>query len=561
MKKRFFAVFLTLSLAFSLVVPVSAAESDASSAANALHDLGLFQGVGNNADGTPNFDLDRVPTRAEGVTMLVRLMGKDAEATSKEWTTPFTDVVPWARPYVGCAYVNGFTKGTSDTTFSGEASINAAQFLTLVLRAMGYKDGEDFLWTSPWTLTDELGITDGTVGPESKFNRADIAKTCFKAMTAKCKDGKTLIEHLIDAGVCTPEQADKAGIKVPGYDPKPDPTPTPTPKPSKQTEIIYNGDPTGIDPQHPNGDVPATPIEEMPELIKNGKEYQPGESSEGLLQPGKVIDYGSFNRTIEYEKYIELPNGTVGVLVSKYNRDEEYTNGYFRSIDLTVTMYVGETMDIDLSCFGDLIPYDKWFAYDTSSIAVGKNNGDGTATISALSPGHTYVIDGRTTGELTEVYSCYVDVYGKRPSSFDKVGFKVDTDYDRTIYSTGNNLEGVLPNWNSWSMPKGSTGFDATKAERDAVVSILITPSANDNVPKHDLDSDGHVKVDVAYNYYKFENMNGNRSVLSVGHAGTVIAGEILTSSAENEVNTVKITSLATGQSVYIDFALNYAEF
>ncbi len=39
--------------------------------------------------------------------------------------------------------------------------MSTAQFLTLLLRALGYEDGKDFTWGTAWTLTDQLGITDG----------------------------------------------------------------------------------------------------------------------------------------------------------------------------------------------------------------------------------------------------------------------------------------------------------------------------------------------------------------------------------------------------------------
>jgi hypothetical protein len=57
-------------------VSAFAARTEPASAADKLHTLGLFQGTGSNADGTPNYDLARTPTRAEAVTMLVRLLGK-----------------------------------------------------------------------------------------------------------------------------------------------------------------------------------------------------------------------------------------------------------------------------------------------------------------------------------------------------------------------------------------------------------------------------------------------------------------------------------------------------
>lgn len=563
MKKKFLAALLALSLTVSLSVPGFAAEEDpGSAAAQTLHDLGLFQGVGDNADGTPNFALDRVPTRAEGVTMLVRLMGKDAEAKAGAWTTPFTDVADWAAPYVGYAYANGLTKGTSDTTFSGEATTDAAQYLTLALRAMGYKDGEDFQWDSPWTLTDKLGITDGTVGPGSKFSRADIATTSFKAMAAKCKDGKALIEHLIDAGVCTPEQAEKAGIKVPGYEPKPTetPEPTPTPEPSKNTEIIHNGEPTGIDPQHPNGDVPATPIDKMPALIKIGEEYQPEESDEGLAASGSQGEVSEYD-TIEYEKYIELPNGIVGTLTSTHGEGGNYHFGYARFVDLNLTLYVGETVTIDLACFGDAVPAEDWFLMDKDDVVSAKNNGDGTITLTALGIGNAWVASAEPANTVAESYNVTVNIYGKRPSSFDKASFKVDTDYDQTIYSKNENNGKVAPSYCSWGMPKGATKFNEDSAIRNVQIAILIQPSAADKVANNDLDNSGRVKPEALYKYFRFENLSGGNAVVQIGNSGMASAVKVLDSSAGNQVDTIKITSIATGQSVYIDFALKYAEF
>lgn len=206
MMKRFIAVILSLALLCSLVPAAFAASDKAIQAAQALYDLGLFQGTGSNADGTPNFDLDRTPTRAEAVTMLVRLLGKDAEAKAGSWTTPFTDVADWAKPYVGYAYTNGLTTGTSATTFGGEDPINATQYLTFVLRALGYTSGTDFQWDSAWTKSDEIGLTDGSYNANTAaFTRGDVATISNHALSTEVNGKNEQLSKVLGVTQIGPE--------------------------------------------------------------------------------------------------------------------------------------------------------------------------------------------------------------------------------------------------------------------------------------------------------------------------------------------------------------------
>ena len=191
--------------------PAQAAGEAETAAANALHTLGLFQGVGTNTDGTPIFDLDRAPTRNEAVTMLVRLLGKENAAKSGSWTTPFTDVADWAKPYVGYAYANGLTNGTGDTTFSGNQQITASQYLTFVLRALGYDSSKDFKWNAAWELSDQIGLTHGEYNAASTFLRGNVAAVSFAALPVAQKGSSvTLAQKLIGEGVFTQAQYDTA---------------------------------------------------------------------------------------------------------------------------------------------------------------------------------------------------------------------------------------------------------------------------------------------------------------------------------------------------------------
>lgn len=97
MKKKLLSLFLALTLALSLAAPAWAATpEEAQDSAQLLYNLGLFQGSGTNEDGSPRFALERAPTRAEAVTILVRLLGAEEAAQAQTWTTPFTDVPDWA---------------------------------------------------------------------------------------------------------------------------------------------------------------------------------------------------------------------------------------------------------------------------------------------------------------------------------------------------------------------------------------------------------------------------------------------------------------------------------
>ena len=207
--KRLLSLLLVLAMSLSLLCTVSAASPEATEAADALHDLGLFQGVGTNQDGTPNYDLDRAPNRYEAVTMLVRLLGKEEEAKAGAWKTPFKDVAEWANPYVGYAYQNKLTSGISADKFGGTGLVTASQYITFVLRALGYDSSTDFKWDAAWELSDKVGFTSGEYNASSAFTRGDVAIISYRALSAKTKGTEQTLQEALKQGsaTSTPAQA------------------------------------------------------------------------------------------------------------------------------------------------------------------------------------------------------------------------------------------------------------------------------------------------------------------------------------------------------------------
>ncbi len=202
--KRISCLLVIVILILSMTPVVHAEDKDPGIlAADALYELGLFKGAGINEDGSVNYALDRQPTRIEAVVMLVRLLGKEETALNGEWVTPFTDVPEWAKPYVGYAYENGLANGVASTLF-GKGNVTASQYLTFVLRALGYNSSTDFKWNAAWELSDALGLTNGEYSNSSEFLRRDVAIISLKALSINQKSGpSSLAESLINEGVFT----------------------------------------------------------------------------------------------------------------------------------------------------------------------------------------------------------------------------------------------------------------------------------------------------------------------------------------------------------------------
>lgn len=159
--KKTITLLLAFALSLALAVPALAYdEATATQRANELYTTGLFNGYGNDANGNPIFGLNDTATRAQGITMFVRVLGKgdEAQQNAAAYDLPFTDLPDWCRGYVGYAYANKYTSGTSSTTFSPNDTLTANQFMTFCLRSLGYVEGKDFYYTNPTGLAAKLGI-------------------------------------------------------------------------------------------------------------------------------------------------------------------------------------------------------------------------------------------------------------------------------------------------------------------------------------------------------------------------------------------------------------------
>lgn len=208
--KRIGALLLAVALVFSLQVPTLAADSQAIQSAYTLYALGLFKGVSENEDGTPVFALDESLTRAQGVTLLLRLLGKEAEAQGS-WSTPFGDIQgSWAEDSIGYAYTMGYIKGVTTTEFQADGTLTRQQFATMVLRSLGYQESNgDFTYDQAETFAASLGLS---VGEGSTLTRGDAAVLCCSALTQTYKGTEaSLLWRLVSAGTVTKTQAQQAG--------------------------------------------------------------------------------------------------------------------------------------------------------------------------------------------------------------------------------------------------------------------------------------------------------------------------------------------------------------
>ena len=173
--------------------------------AQQLNRLGLFRGAGTNADGSVNYDLDRQPNRAEGITMLVRALGAgDQEGTTKQH--PYQDVPTWANGAVSYARKYDLTRGISATEFGAKSPVTTAMYLTFMLRALGYQDGTDFVWNSPWETAVQAGILPAQAD-WATLTRGELVEITAAALFAQHKTtGQPLWERLVSSGAFTAEQ-------------------------------------------------------------------------------------------------------------------------------------------------------------------------------------------------------------------------------------------------------------------------------------------------------------------------------------------------------------------
>ncbi len=210
--KKILAILLTAVLSFASAGNFVYAEPfcyDEDTLADALHEFGLFQGTGTDSAGNPIYSLEKAPTRQEALVMLVRLLGKEEAAANGTWKHPFTDVDSWADKYVGYAYENGIAKGTTETLFGAKQNISAQQYITFLLRALGYSDasGGDFIYSNACAFSDSVGLTNGVYSLNSSFLRGDIVWLSCSALLQKQKsNGVPLVKQLKNDGAITESQ-------------------------------------------------------------------------------------------------------------------------------------------------------------------------------------------------------------------------------------------------------------------------------------------------------------------------------------------------------------------
>lgn len=201
-------VLLSALAACTLLIG-NASAADFTQTADTLKSMGLFAGT------STGYELDRTPTRAEAATMLVRLLGKTAEAES-EWeasgdTFAFRDMddFDWAKPYVHWLSRSQLAAGTSADRFSPSAECTAQMYAAFLMRALGYYESSgDFAFDDAISFARSHGVINNVNYSDSSFLRDHVVAMSYTALAAAPKSGEdNLLTRLVNDGAVSSSSA------------------------------------------------------------------------------------------------------------------------------------------------------------------------------------------------------------------------------------------------------------------------------------------------------------------------------------------------------------------
>lgn len=212
--KRFLTILLT-ALALTGLLCVTASASSFDGPAAELAAIGMLKG------GAGGFDLDKAPTRAQAAIMLVRLFGAEEEAKAAyaagDLQCPFADVNETAAPYVAWLADKGLANGTSAGSFGAADPCTGKAYTIFLLRALGYKDNEDFTGAGAQEFALSRGLLDTSLFTGA-FLRDDLAALTYQALGADLKGGGTyLLASLIESGAVDAAAAKPITDKIEAY--------------------------------------------------------------------------------------------------------------------------------------------------------------------------------------------------------------------------------------------------------------------------------------------------------------------------------------------------------
>ena len=189
MKQRLLSGLLAAALVLGLAPAALAAAPVQEEATQVLAALDIMVG-----DENGNLDLARTVTRAEFTKMAVAASTSRDSVGDTVSVKPYPDVAQnhWAAPYIKAAVDLNLVQGDLHGNFNPDRTITLAEGVTIVLRLLGYTDS-DFtgVWPSgQMAQYRALDLDEGvTAGQDGNMTRQDALYLFYNLMTARNREG------------------------------------------------------------------------------------------------------------------------------------------------------------------------------------------------------------------------------------------------------------------------------------------------------------------------------------------------------------------------------------
>lgn len=228
MKKRLSVLLLGIFMLLACCPRMVAAGSEIMHRQEAqyLVDMGILKGTGQG------LELDQPATRVQSTVLLVRLLGQEDYALNSVYRHPFNDLPVWADAYVAFLYNAYLCNGIGPHSFSPQGKLDASQYITMLLRALGYRDDQgDFSSATAMSKAVQIGL----ITPQEKFNlenspafkRNELIYLSYRALQTRYKESACTLGELVSGKAPLPGKSvlwkhpgQRLVVRFPGYDPE-----------------------------------------------------------------------------------------------------------------------------------------------------------------------------------------------------------------------------------------------------------------------------------------------------------------------------------------------------